>query len=75
MSRKIKIQRLIFGVYGSSCTHGYRWNSLKQLLYHGKVESKTKSSFEILRLVNLFTEEITFQYHFSNLFNSVKQRS
>ena len=31
--------------YGSRGTHGYRSNSLEQLLYHERVECWTKSSF------------------------------
>ena len=41
---------------------------MKHLLYH-----ETSESFEVLPSVILFTSEITFQYHFNNPFNLVKQ--
>ena len=40
-------------------THNYR---IKQILYHEKIKSQIKFSFEVLSSVILFTGKATFQY-------------
>ena len=46
---------------------------LKHLLYHEDNKNQTKFSFDVIPSVILFTGEIIFQYHFTNLFNLVTQ--
>ena len=71
--QKWNLMGLFLAFYDSKGAYKCRWKSLKRILRHEKFESQTKSSFEILPLVNLITCEITFQHHFTNLCNLVKQ--